>query len=142
VDDDHCQVVTPSSFPPGPGPQQFSIVHAIRVASDGTVYVADRENRRVQAFTPEGKFLNQIVKTDTTFARDLAFSHDAGQQFLYVGNGQDIVVVDRKTMQIAGTIEPDGLTGGGHHLATDSKGNLYVAQTTQGMQKLRLAASR
>ncbi|MBM3819618.1 MAG: hypothetical protein FJW14_11495 [Acidimicrobiia bacterium] len=142
ADDDHCEVVTPSSFPPGPGPQQFSIVHALRVARDGTVYAADRENRRVQAFTKEGTFLNQIVKTDTTFARDLALSHDAAQQFLYVGNGPDIVVVDRKTMQIAGTIKPEGMTSGGHHLATDSKGNLYVAQTTQGMQKLRLVASR
>ena len=50
VDDDHCEVVTPASFPAGPGPQNFSIVHALRVAKDGMVYVADRENRRVQAF--------------------------------------------------------------------------------------------
>jgi DNA-binding beta-propeller fold protein YncE len=142
VDDDHCEVVTPASFPPGRGPDQFSIVHAIRVARDGTVYVADRENRRVQAFTREGTFLNQVVKTDTTFARDLALSPDADQQFLYVGNGQDIVVVDRKAMRIAGTVKPQGLIGGGHHIATDSKGNLYIAQTTAGMQKLRLVASR
>lgn len=28
------------------------------------------------------------------------------------------------------------MIGGGHHLAADSQGNLYVAQTTAGMQKL------
>jgi hypothetical protein len=28
------------------------------------------------------------------------------------------------------------MIGGGHHIATDSKGNIYVAQTAAGMQKL------
>ena len=28
------------------------------------------------------------------------------------------------------------MIGGGHHIATDSKGNIYIAQTTAGMQKL------
>jgi hypothetical protein len=55
ADDDHCEIVTPSSFS-NPGPEQLSIVHAIRVAEDGTVYVADREYRRVQMFTKDGKF--------------------------------------------------------------------------------------
>jgi DNA-binding beta-propeller fold protein YncE len=136
VDDDHCEVVTPQSFPAGPGPQNFSIVHAIRVSKDGTVYVADRENRRVQAFTADGKFVKQLIKTDTTFARDLAFSADPAQQFLYVGNGQDIVVVDRTRLEIVGAIKLPGMIGGGHHIATDSKGNLYIAQTTAGLQKL------
>ena len=136
VDDDHCEVVTPASYPAGPGPQNFSIVHAIRVARDGMVYVADRENRRVQAFTSDGKFVKQLVKTDTQFARDLALSPDAAQQFLYVGNGQDIVIVDRARLEVAGAIKVTGMLGGGHHIASDSKGNLYIAQTGAGMQKL------
>jgi len=141
VDDDHCEVVTPPTFPPGPGPQNFSIVHALRVSKDGLVYVADRENRRVQVFTLDGKYLNQVVKTDTAFARNLAFSADPQQQYLYVGNGPDIQVVDRKSMQIAGTIKPAGAVGGGHHIATDSKGNIYVAATGMGMQKLVLRSA-
>jgi DNA-binding beta-propeller fold protein YncE len=136
ADDDHCEVVTPKSFPDGPGPQNFSIVHAIRVSKDGMVYVADRENRRVQIFTPDGKFVKQLVKTDTTFARDLALSPDAEQQFLYVGNGDDIVIVDRKTLEPVGSIKVAGMIGGGHQIATDSKGNIYIAQTTAGLQKL------
>jgi hypothetical protein len=134
MDDDHCQVVTPTSFS-DPGPQQFSIVHAIRVANDGTVYVADREYRRVQMFTKDGKFLKQLVRTDEPFARDLALSPD--QQFLYVGSGKGIFIVDRKTLEIVGNIEPAGIIGGGHQIAVDSKGNLYIAQTTAGLQKLR-----
>jgi uncharacterized protein GlcG (DUF336 family) len=135
-DDDHCDIVAPQSVPPGPGPQNFSTVHAIRVAKDGTVYVADRENRRVQAFTAEGQFVKQLVKADSAFARDLALSPDPAQQFLYVGNGQDIAIVDRASLEIVGSIKVPGMIGGGHHLATDSKGNIYIAQTGAGMQKL------
>lgn len=136
IDDDHCEVVTPASYPPGPGPRNFSIVHALRVSKDGMVYVADRENRRVQLFTLDGTYVNQVAKTDTAFARNLALSADPQQQFLYVGNGQDIQVVDRTRMQIVGAIRVPGMIGGGHHIATDSKGNLYIAQTAAGMQKL------
>ena len=28
------------------------------------------------------------------------------------------------------------MIGGGHQIATDSKGNIYIAQTTAGLQKL------
>src|SRR6267143_5050142 len=135
VDDDHCEVVTPTSFS-DPGPQQFSIVHAIRVAKDGTVYVADREYRRVQMFTKDGKFVKQLVRKDIPFARDLALSPDPDQQFLYVGGGNGIFIVDRKTLGIVGNIQPTGIIGPGHEIAVDSKGNLYIAQTTAGLQKL------
>ena len=133
MDDDHCQVVTPTSFS-DPGPRQLSIVHAIRVTRDGTVYVADREYRRVQMFNKDGKFVKQLVRTDIPFARDLALSPD--QQFLYVGGGNGIFIVDRKTLEIMGNIQPQGIIGAGHHIAADSKGNIYIAQTTAGMQKL------
>jgi hypothetical protein len=135
LDDDHCEVVTPTSFS-DPGPLQFSIVHAIRVADDGTVYVADREYRRVQMFTKDGKFLKQLLRSDLPFARDLALSPDTNQQFLYVGGGNGIFIVDRKTLEIVGNVQPAGIIGPGHHIATDSKGNLYIAQTTSGLQKL------
>jgi hypothetical protein len=134
-DDDHCEVVTPTTFA-DPGPQQLSIVHAIRVAKDGTVYVADREYRRVQMFTKEGKFVKQLVHTNELFARDLALSPDPDQQFLYVGGGNGVFIVDRKTLEIVGNIQPPGIIGPGHQIAVDSKGNLYIAQTTAGMQKL------
>jgi DNA-binding beta-propeller fold protein YncE len=134
-DDDHCEVVTPPNVQ-DPGPPSFSIVHALRVSRDGLVYVADREHRRIQVFRTDGTFLRQLVKADTPFARSLALSPDQAQQFLYVGNTQDIVVVDRARMEIIGTIKPPGLKGNTHHLATDSKGNLYVAATTMGPQKL------
>jgi DNA-binding beta-propeller fold protein YncE len=137
LDDDHCEVVSPKTFADGRGPANFNIVHAIRVAdSDGTVYVADRENRRVQMFLPDGTFVKQLIRTDIPFAKDLALSPDREQQLLYVGGGKGIMVVDRKTLDVVGTIQPAGIIGTGHHIATDSKGNIYIAQPSQGMQKL------
>jgi hypothetical protein len=132
----NCPPPSLNSVPDGPGPQQFSIVHAIRVSDDGLVYVADRENRRVQVFTIEGKFVKQLVRGAAPFARDLAFSPDPQQQFLYVGGGDEIVVLDRKTLEIVESIKGGGSLGGGHLMATDAKGNIYTAQTTRGLQKL------
>jgi len=133
---DNCAVTAPKSFPDAEGPPNYNVVHAIRVANDGMVYVADRENRRLQMFTSEGKFVKQLLKTDTSFARDLAFSPDREQQFLYVGGGKSIAVVDRKTLEVIGVIQIPGQLGPGHHIATDSKGNIYLAQTSAGLQKL------
>jgi len=136
VDLDQCPPPSLTAVPDGPGPQQFSIVHAIRVSDDGLVYVADRENRRVQVFTIDGKFVKQLVKGDVPFARDLAFSPDPQQQFLYVGGGSEIDVLDRKSLEVVESIKGEGMLGGGHQMATDSKGNIYTAQTTRGLQKL------
>ena len=145
IEDDACPTPTlgdtdvgylDRSDPNGPGPDRFSIVHAISIANDGTVYVADRENRRVQAFTHEGTFINQVVRNDTLFARNLALSSDPDQEFLYVGGGDDIVVVNRSTLEIVTTIQDAEMVGGGHHIETDSQGNIYIAATGSGLQKL------
>ena len=53
-----------------------------------------------------------------------------------MGGGNGIFIVDRKTLEIVGNIDPAGIIGPGHEIATDSKGNLYIAQTTSGLQKL------
>jgi DNA-binding beta-propeller fold protein YncE len=42
---------------PGTGPGQFNLPHGIALDRFGQVYVADRENSRIQVFTGEGKFL-------------------------------------------------------------------------------------
>jgi DNA-binding beta-propeller fold protein YncE len=134
--EDSCAIVGPKSFPDADGPAHYNVAHAIRVANDGTVYLADRENRRVQMFTKDGTFVKQLIRTEAPFARNLALSADPEQQFLYVGADKEIAVVDRKGLEVIGTIAPSGILGAGHHLATDSKGNIYLAQTTSGMQKL------
>jgi DNA-binding beta-propeller fold protein YncE len=136
VDDPSCEIRRREDFSDGNVPDQFNVAHAIRVSNDGMVYLADRENRRVQMFTAEGKFLKQLFVADTLFARDLALSPDPAQQYLYVGAGKGIMIVDRKTLERAGMIQVPGQIGPGHHIAADSKGNIYIAQTSAGMQKL------
>jgi DNA-binding beta-propeller fold protein YncE len=42
---------------PGSGPGEFQVPHGIAVDRQGIVYVADRENSRIQLFTPEGGYL-------------------------------------------------------------------------------------
>jgi hypothetical protein len=134
ADDDHCDVVRVTNFGP-PGSDQFSIVHSVRVANDGLVYVADRENRRVQSFTNDGKFIKQLIKPDTLFARAVALSPDQDQQYLYVGDGSAVAIVDRKSLELLGEIKLPGELSG-HLITTDPKGNIYIAATGQGLQKL------
>jgi DNA-binding beta-propeller fold protein YncE len=44
---------------PGTGPGQFNLPHSVRVAADGRVLVADRQNDRIQIFSPDGQYLDQ-----------------------------------------------------------------------------------
>jgi DNA-binding beta-propeller fold protein YncE len=44
---------------PGAGPGEFHVPHGIAVDREGVVYVADRENSRIQRFTPAGEFLGE-----------------------------------------------------------------------------------
>jgi hypothetical protein len=91
----------------------------------------------VQVFGSDGKYVKQLRQTEGPFAGGLAFSPDAEQQFLYVGAGKGITIVDRKTMDVVGKVEVEKQIGGGHHIQTDSKGNIYIAQTDKGMQRLK-----
>jgi DNA-binding beta-propeller fold protein YncE len=44
---------------PGSGPGQFNLPHGIALDRSGRVYVADRENSRIQLFTPAGEYLSE-----------------------------------------------------------------------------------
>jgi DNA-binding beta-propeller fold protein YncE len=141
--------------PAGPeGPPQFGLVHAVKVSTDGTVYVADRTNNRIQLFSLGGKYLRQVTVTNeggvTPVPAGFAFSPDARQQFLYVVDSgpMRIVIFDRATMTQIGAI---GMRGSGkgefdivHHMAADSKGNLYAAEivTNRRAQRLVLQPAR
>jgi len=132
----------------GNGSQQFGgPVHAVKVSNDGLVYVADRPNRRVQVFTPEGKYVTQTFINRSgpspQSAAGLAFSPDAPQQFLYVADygNSHIAVLDRKSLQLLYQFgqrsEKPGDFQGLHHLAIDSKGNLYTGEVAPGARAQR-----
>jgi DNA-binding beta-propeller fold protein YncE len=50
----------------GTGPGQFNTVHSIASDVNGTLYVADRANRRIQVFDTDGNFKREI-KIDVPF---------------------------------------------------------------------------
>ena len=132
-------VPTPQPQATPEGPPDFGLPHAIKVSNDGIVYVADRINNRIQMFTREGKFLRQVRVTNegstvVPVPAGFAFSPDSNQQFLYVVDSgpMRIVIFDRKTMTQIGTVGMKGTMPGEfdivHHMAVDSKGNLYTAE--------------
>ena len=132
----------------GNGSPQFGgPVHAVKVSNDGLVYVADRPNRRVQVFTPDGKFVTQTFINrpgpSPQSAAGLAFSPDAQQQFLYVADygNSHIAVLDRKSLQLRYQFgersEKPGDFQGLHHLAIDSRGNLYTGEVAPGSRAQR-----
>jgi DNA-binding beta-propeller fold protein YncE len=43
----------------GERPSEFALPHAINIDDEGLVYVADRENWRIQVFDPDGTFVTQ-----------------------------------------------------------------------------------
>jgi DNA-binding beta-propeller fold protein YncE len=127
----------------GVGAQNFSIPHVLLLSRDGLLYVADRNNRRIQIFTPEGKFVSQVVRYDAPFARNLAFSPDPEQTYLYTGYRDGIAMFERKSLAFVGMIQVRGIaTGPGHQISMDSKGNLYVTGGAMGTLPQRLTAGR
>ncbi len=101
----------PAPVPDGPGADQFNNVHSLRISNDGLVYVTDRANRRVQVFTPDGKYINQVfvsrnvppsTQSGMAFGKPIsqladsllpggsalaaAFSSDKEQRFIYVAD--------------------------------------------------------
>src|SRR5262249_27118564 len=53
---------------PGTGPGQFHLPHGIAVDENGIVYVADRENGRIQRFDLEGHYLGEWSNLGKTFS--------------------------------------------------------------------------
>ena len=122
-------------------------VHAIKISNDGLVYVADRSNRRVQVFRPDGKYVTQVFINRAGPAAGssagLGFSPDREQQFLYVSDlgNSHIVVLNRKTLKVlyqfgARSTKPGDFQAP-HHLAVDSKGNLYTSEVNPGNRAQR-----
>lgn len=132
----------------GDGSPTFSSpVHSVVVSNDDIVYIGDRSNRRFQLFTPQGKYITQMfinrAGPSAGSVCGLAFSPDNDQQFLYVADfgNSHIVVVDRKKLQVLYQFgkrsAAPGDFQGVHHIAVDSKGNLYAGEVAPGARVQR-----
>jgi hypothetical protein len=143
-----ANVPTPQPQTTPDGPPEFGLPHAIKVSNDGVVYVADRINNRIQLFTREGRYLKQVRVTNegSTVApvpAGFAFSPDATQQLLYVVDSgpMRVVIFDRLAMTQIGVVGMRGTAAGEfdivHHMAVDSKGNLYTAEIVNNRRAQR-----
>lgn len=126
---------------PGDGPGQFQLVHSVW-EHKGRLYVADRQNNRIQVFTPEGGHL----ETWPGFLQPCKLFIDA-DDVLYVAElGARVSIVDLRGNVLARwgekqTHDP-GLFWGPHGIWTDSRGDLYVSEVLDGqrVQKFRRVA--
>ena len=121
---------------------EFRTVGCVELARDGTVYVCDRGNNRVQAFDRHGTLLKQgIVAKDTRGTGsvwDVAVSSDPQQRFLFVADGHDqkVFILRRDTLETVGSFGGGGRYPGTFYsvgsVAVDSRGNVYTGETLEG----------
>ena len=113
---------------PGSGPGQFRLPHGIAIDQDGVLYIADRENGRIQKFDLEGKFLSEWPLGRTYAVQVEGDAVWAAMQpiDLPVPSPGWMVKLDRKTGAVLGSVESSGLhsitvTGTGELLSGDFK---------------------
>jgi len=136
---------------PGTGPGQFMLPHGIWVHPDERIFVADRQNDRIQIFTPEGKHLETwtdvyrptpifIDKEGLIYVSELLKSPGA----LSFTNGvceegapSRVSILGPAGEVLARWSGEDPAAIGGifaaHSLSVDSEGSIYVAEVTQNV---------
>jgi hypothetical protein len=131
----------------GTGPGQFNIPHNLCCDADGWIYVADRENHRVQVFDGNGKYEAEWHNLHRPCGM---FMEAKRQPLCYIGEigptlpinrdvpnlGPRISIVDHKGQLVArfgaekaGFDRPDQFVAP-HGMAVDSHGDLYVGEVS------------
>lgn len=121
---------------PGPGPSQFRLPHNLWVDRASRVWVADRENSRIQIFREDGKFLTQwtdlIRPTDVCIHEDAVFVTELCRRV-------SIFNLDGELLSRWGneqhTVESP-LFYAPHAVAVDSRGDLYVGEVSMTESKV------
>jgi hypothetical protein len=132
---------------PGTDPGQFNIAHNICCDPDGWVYVADRENHRIQVFDGNGKYETQwnnmhrpsglYMETGTRTPRffvgeigpDMAVNIDlpncGPRVSIYTRKGELLARLGREHagLETGQFISP-------HGIAVDSRGDIYVGEVS------------
>jgi DNA-binding beta-propeller fold protein YncE len=126
--------------PAAPPLKQFrNPVHCAEISNDNLIYVCDRQNNRIQVFHTDGKFVKEGFYAKETRGPgstwDIAFSRDPQQRYIYLADGgnHNIRILLRDSLEELTTIGSGGQGAGQfygpHNVITDTKGNLYVAET-------------
>lgn len=131
---------------PGTDPGQFNIVHNIATDPDGWVYVADRENHRVQVFDGEGRYETQWnnlhrpcalcccggAKNPTFVIGELGPGLAVNRKVPNLGPRLSIVNARGERIARLGGEAGPGVASGKflapHGIALDSQGDIYVGE--------------
>ena len=114
---------------PGTGPSQFDTPHSIVVDTEGLVYVADRQNRRVQIFDGGGKYIKEWAYKGLPCGLYLAPDQ---QLYMVSGFAGEILRLDGNGKAIGATGQPGkglGEFGEAHYMTMGPQGEIYVADT-------------
>lgn len=129
--------------------------HGIALSRDGIVYVGDRPNNRIQAFSRDGRWLLDIVQRPETGGGtggksgsigsvwDAALWPRDGNEKLLVldGSNSEVRITDRDTNAVVGRFGRTGPYTGefrwAHTIAVDAAGNVYVGEVSAGKRVQR-----
>jgi peptidylamidoglycolate lyase len=131
---------------------QFNLPHGIDIDEAGNVYVADRENNRIQVFDPLGKFLK--AWSDNSFASMCSVCFNPSESRLFAVDDHSFFKIrhrgsDVLTFDSAGTVQTRFGRSGGyncpvswyHDLTFDREDNIYIGDilgnTIQKFEKVR-----
>lgn len=131
---------------PGKGEGEFNTPHAIDVDAQGRVYVADRQNDRVQVFDAEGRFLRQFRSAEAGRPYSVAVMRNGGLAIADGGEqpqrGPDrsaLAILDgegRVVQRVGRFGNYDGQFWLAHDVAIGADGAVYVVDVTgQRVQK-------
>lgn len=128
----------------GTDPGQFNLPHSVCTDSGGRVYVADRENHRIQIFDAAGTYLEQWNNMHRPCGLHIADGLVyIGQLFTqldlnsdYPNIGACVSIHDLTGRQLARLGEPRFGEGPGqfiapHGIGVDSRGDIYIGEVSQ-----------
>jgi DNA-binding beta-propeller fold protein YncE len=112
----------------GKEPGKFDVAHGIAIDAKGLLWVADRENQRIQIFDADGNFIKELKYAGLPCALDI------GSQYIYMVNGfaGQVLRLDLNGTVLAATGKPGkgvGEFGEAHAIAVSPRGELYVADS-------------
>ena len=118
---------------PGTGPGEFRDVHSVWEAK-GRVYIADRENHRIQIFSPDGEFINQW--TGFSQPADIYVDENDVMYVAELAGRVTLLTLDGTVVQRFGSpddrVREPGKFVGPHGIWADRHGDFYVAEVFAG----------